>query len=106
MSAALINHLWQSTLFCAGVWLITLTLRANGAALRHCLWLTASLKFLVPFAALAAVGNLVQWEHAPAPIRSVAASPTARDFNAPFAEMALDQTALVTVTAQSEWIAR
>jgi beta-lactamase regulating signal transducer with metallopeptidase domain len=58
MMAALINHLWQSTLFCAAVWLITLLLRANGAALRHWLWLIASLKFLVPFSALYYVGAM------------------------------------------------
>jgi beta-lactamase regulating signal transducer with metallopeptidase domain len=58
MMAALIDHLWQSTLFCAAVWLITLALRANGAALRHWLWLVASLKFLVPFSALYYLGAL------------------------------------------------
>jgi bla regulator protein blaR1 len=58
MTHALVNHLWQSTLFCAAVWLITLALRANGAALRHQLWLIASLKFLVPFSALYYVGAL------------------------------------------------
>ena len=58
MTGALINHLWQSTLFCAMVWLITLALRANGAALRHSLWLIASLKFLVPFSVLYYIGAL------------------------------------------------
>jgi bla regulator protein BlaR1 len=58
MTVALINHLWQSTLFCAAVWLITLALRSNGAALRHALWLTASIKFLVPFSALYELGAL------------------------------------------------
>ena len=47
MISALINHLWQSTLFCCGAWLITLALRANGAALRHWIWLLASLTLLV-----------------------------------------------------------
>ena len=59
MIAALINHLWQSTLFCAGAWLITLALRANGAALRHWIWLLASLKFLVPFSLLFYVGSYI-----------------------------------------------
>jgi beta-lactamase regulating signal transducer with metallopeptidase domain len=56
VTAALINHLWQSTLFCAAVWLVTLALRNNGAALRHNLWLIASLKFLVPFSVLYDLG--------------------------------------------------
>jgi bla regulator protein BlaR1 len=59
MIAAMINHLWQSTLFCGGVWLITLTLRNNGAALRHALWLLASLKFLVPFSLLYVLGSSI-----------------------------------------------
>jgi bla regulator protein BlaR1 len=58
MTGALIDHLWQSTLFCAMVWLITLALRANGAALRHSLWLIASLKFLVPFSVLYYIGAM------------------------------------------------
>ncbi len=56
MIGALIDHLWQSTLFCAAVWSITLALRANGAAVRHALWMLASLKFLIPFSALYMVG--------------------------------------------------
>ena len=41
----------------------------------------------MPFAALAAAGGLLEWQQAPAPIRSVVASPAVRDFNAPFAEL-------------------
>jgi bla regulator protein blaR1 len=51
-----VAHLWQSTLFAAVVGLATLLLRRNHAAIRHSLWLAASIKFLVPFAALAALG--------------------------------------------------
>src|SRR5688500_19609346 len=105
MTAALFNHLWQSTLFAAAVALLALAFRRNRARLRYGLWLAASVKFLVPFAALAAVGSLVQWQQAPAPIRSVVASPAARDFNAPFLEMPLDPTAIVVVAGQWQWIA-
>jgi len=49
VGAALGNHLWQSTLFAATVWILTLALRKNEARVRHRLWLAASLKFLVPF---------------------------------------------------------
>jgi hypothetical protein len=59
MIAALVNHLWQSTLFCSAAWLITLTLRANSAALRHWIWLLASAKFLVPFSLLFFLGSLI-----------------------------------------------
>jgi len=59
MIAALINHLWQSTLFCCGAWLITRALRANSASLRHWIWLLASLKFLVPFSLFYFVGSFI-----------------------------------------------
>src|SRR5687768_10259227 len=105
MTADMFNHLWQSPLFAAAVALLTVAFRRNRARLRYGLWLAASVKFLVPFAALAAVGSLVQWQQAPAPIRSVVASPAARDFNAPFLEMPLDPTAIVAVAGPWQWIA-
>ena len=55
--APVANHLWQSTLFAALVALATLAFRRNRAAVRHALWLAASAKFLVPFAALIALGS-------------------------------------------------
>ena len=104
MTALFFNHLWQSTL-CAGVIaILTLALRDNRARLRYGLWFAASVKFLVPFAALAAVGGLVQWQQAPAPIRSVVASPGVRDFTGPFAEMPLDLTPIVPIPAEFPWI--
>ena len=42
MTAALINHLWQSTLFALGAGLLTLALRRNGARFRYGLWFAAS----------------------------------------------------------------
>ena len=59
MIAALINHLWQSTLFFCGAWLITRLLRANSASLRHWIWLLASVKFLVPFSLLFFIGSFI-----------------------------------------------
>jgi beta-lactamase regulating signal transducer with metallopeptidase domain len=61
MIAAILDHLWQSTLFtlCAG--LLTLTLRNNGAQVRYWLWFAASVKFLIPFSLLtAATGHVKQ----------------------------------------------
>jgi uncharacterized protein (TIGR03435 family) len=55
------NHLWQSTAFAAVAVLLALALRAHARA-RYWLWLAASVKFLVPFSALAAIGaNLGRW---------------------------------------------
>ena len=56
MSAAVLDHLWQSTLFAACAWLTTLLLRRNGAHLRYGVWLIASIKFLIPFSLLAMLG--------------------------------------------------
>jgi bla regulator protein BlaR1 len=105
MTALLLNHLWQSTLFAGVIAILALALRHNRARLRYGLWLVASAKFLVPFAALAAAGGLLEWQQAPAPIRSAVASPVARDFSAPFAVMWVDPTTMVTSAAQPQWIA-
>jgi uncharacterized protein (TIGR03435 family) len=55
--AAVANHIWQSTVFALIVALAALVFRRNRAAVRHGLWLAASAKFLVPFAALVALGG-------------------------------------------------
>jgi uncharacterized protein (TIGR03435 family) len=63
----LANHLWQSSIFATAVWLVTLALKNNRAALRYWLWLAASVKFIVPFSLLVGVGSLVRWRTAPIP---------------------------------------
>src|SRR5688572_8251964 len=105
MMADVFNHLWQSTMFAAVVALLCVACRHNRARLRYVLWFVASAKFLVPFAALAAVGSLLQWQQAPAAIRSVVASPAARDLNAPFTALWMDPTPMVAAAAQPQWIA-
>ena len=57
MIALVLDHLWQSTLFAAGAGLLTLVLRDNSAQVRFWLWFAASVKFLIPFAALTALGR-------------------------------------------------
>ena len=52
----LASHLWESTICAAVAGLLTLALRRNGARVRYSIWLAASLKFLLPFAALVALG--------------------------------------------------
>ena len=99
MTALFFNHVWQSTLFAGVIAILTIALRDNRARLRYGLWLAASVKFLVPFATLAAVGGLLEWQQVPAPIRSVVASPGVRDFNAPFAAMWVDSTPMVAAAA-------
>ena len=55
-TAALFNHLWQSTCVALFAWILTLALRANPARIRYSVWMFASVKFLVPFALLAGLG--------------------------------------------------
>lgn len=55
-TAALLNHLWQSTAVALLAWLLTLALRNNSARVRHAVWLIASVKFLLPFQLLSYLG--------------------------------------------------
>jgi len=64
--ASVTNHLWQSTLFVAFVWLVTLALWRHDARLRYWLWTSASLKFFLPLSWLISLGALVEWRTAPA----------------------------------------
>jgi hypothetical protein len=64
--SSLENHLWQSSLCAAGVWLLTFVLKKNRAALRYWLWLAASAKFLLPFSLLVSLGGHLGWRFAPA----------------------------------------
>ena len=63
------NHLWQSTAFAAAAWILTLALRKNQARVRYWVWLSASLKFLLPFSLLFAIGGYLR------PVRIVAVAP-------------------------------
>jgi bla regulator protein blaR1 len=56
MMATIINHLWQSTVFVLVIALMIPMLREQRAAIRFWLWFAASIKFLVPFSMLTALG--------------------------------------------------
>jgi bla regulator protein blaR1 len=51
------NHLWQSTAVAMAAALAALAVRGGRARARYWLWLAASVKFLVPFAVLGALGG-------------------------------------------------
>jgi beta-lactamase regulating signal transducer with metallopeptidase domain len=57
MIPAILDHLWQSTLVALAAGLLAAAFRKAAASVRFGLWLAASLKFLVPFAALQALGG-------------------------------------------------
>jgi uncharacterized protein (TIGR03435 family) len=61
VAAGLGNHLWQSTLVALIAGLMTVALRKHHARARYWLWLAASVKFLVPFSLLVALGRRLTW---------------------------------------------
>jgi uncharacterized protein (TIGR03435 family) len=63
--ASVANHVWQSTLFVALVWLVTLALRRHDARVRYWLWAAASVKFFMPLSWLISLGAQVEWRTAP-----------------------------------------
>ena len=63
----LADHLWQSTVCAAIAWLLSLILKNNRAHVRYCVWVAASVKFVVPFAALSAFGAALA-AHSPAAV--------------------------------------
>ena len=75
MIAELTNHIWQSTVFAILVGLITLAFHRNRAQVRYWLWLSASLKFLLPFSLLMTFGHRLEW--APG-THSIAPAPAVR----------------------------
>jgi bla regulator protein BlaR1 len=90
MMGEITNHLWQSTVFAAAVALVTLAFRKNRAEVRYWLWLSASIKFLLPFALLLSLGVSL-WDKFPAaktsvPIAASYVSHTMVEFTQPFPE--------------------
>ena len=81
MTAELIAHLWQSTLFALAAALLTLAFRKNRASVRFWVWLSASLKFFAPFGLLMSLGGHLGW--APVAQRMVAQSTVAQKMAAP-----------------------
>ena len=91
---ALLDHLWQSSLFALAAGLLTLALSANAARIRFWLWFVASLKFLVPFTALVFLGErLARLMPAPLPPSLRALAPVAEKFSAPVQTLAPAQGA-------------
>jgi bla regulator protein blaR1 len=95
MISEITNHLWQSTVFAAAIALLALAFRKNRAEVRYWLWLSASLKFLVPFSLLVGVGLHI-WDtlptgeiatHLAAPSVSQAMAEIAQPFPATFAQI-------------------
>ena len=95
----LANHLWQSSLFALGAWLLAVALRRNQARVRYVLWMVASLKFLLPFSLLVSFGELIRWQ-AVAYVAQPALSPFVDGLANPFPSADATATISLTQTAQ------
>ena len=71
---AIANHLWQSTVVAAVALALAWLLGNNRASIRHWIWFAASMKFLVPFAALSAALRAVWWPQWAGPENEAAAA--------------------------------
>ncbi len=80
--SALMTHLLQSTAFVGAAWLLTLALSRYPARVRFWVWMSASIKFLFPFALLTSLGE--RWAK-PQPIHTVFYT-LIEDLNQPFAK--------------------
>ncbi len=94
------NHLWQSTLFACAAWLLTLALRKNPARVRHWVWVMASMKFLLPFSLLIALGSHVPWRAAQAPA-GASVSIALHQVSQPFAPAADSSPVVMTAAARA-----
>jgi bla regulator protein blaR1 len=77
------NHLWQSTVVAGVAALLAFVLRKTHARTRYWLWLAASLKFLIPFSLLVAVGKQIEWSAATPGVRKL--SVVVEQISQPFA---------------------
>ena len=111
---ALLDHLWQSTLFAVPLGALTLLLRRHAASVRFWLWFAASVKFLVPFSVLMAVGAAVTWPGTPmlpgGPTLEVLEDTAAPFTSMPAASVAPDGTAngillLIAIWAAGTYLA-
>ena len=106
---ALLDHLWQSTLFALPLGALTLLLRRHAAAVRFWLWFAASVKFLVPFSVLMAMGAAVALPVAPmlpdGPTLEVLQDTAAPFTNAPAASVVPDGTTNWIMLLIATWAA-
>lgn len=104
-TAALVNHLWQSTIVVGVAWLLTSVLRRNHARVRYWVWLAASVKFLLPLSLLIAAGEWLQPLIAGPIIEKPSVAATLQQVAQPFAQVGLFEMGGARVAAhRAEWI--
>jgi bla regulator protein blaR1 len=100
---AVANHLWQSTLVALAAGLLTLAFRKHRAEARYWLWLAASLKFLVPFSMLVAIGRSMGWLRTTAVVAPVRLYYAVEDVTQPFAPAASQAARHFAPNASAIW---
>jgi uncharacterized protein (TIGR03435 family) len=97
MTAELIvNHLWQSSCFALLAGLLAFMLRENSPKVRYWVWLSASLKFFVPWALLMSLGSAVPW-----PSHQIASAPATPTLPDSLVQMAEPFSPSSTATGQT-----
>jgi bla regulator protein BlaR1 len=100
------NHLWQSTLFAAAAWLLTIFLRRNRARVRYWIWVAVSVKFLIPFSLLVSLGGLIDIGRMPTTGLTSSESPEEwiiiKNINQPFSTPASIKSSPADVNAGSD----
>jgi bla regulator protein BlaR1 len=97
-----VNHLWQSSCFLLLAGLLAYALRKNSARIRYWVWLSASLKFLVPFALLVNVGSVIpRPDRQPVPVSAPVFSYTLVQIAEPFS---LSPEPIVPARATGQWL--
>ncbi len=79
------NHLWQSTVFATVAAALAFALKKNHARARYWIWMAASLKFVLPFALLTALGSHFAKPQAAAPSQPAIYS-AMQDVSEPFGD--------------------
>src|SRR5262245_51612388 len=98
----IVNHLWQSTWFAVAAGCVAFALRKNQPRVRYWVWTSASLKFLMPFAAMVSLGGLVPWpEHRLPAVHTSVLPDTIAYVATPFPEIS---HARVAIDTSFEWI--
>jgi beta-lactamase regulating signal transducer with metallopeptidase domain len=103
MTEALINHLWQSTLFALAAAALTLAFRKNGAHIRFYIWLAASVKFLIPFPFFVLIGSQLRWETAPTVVATRELSQFMNQITQPGTLLVTNNTMPSVTTASTHW---
>jgi bla regulator protein blaR1 len=83
------DHLWQSTASAAAIALLVMAYRGASAHVRYWLWLAASVKFLIPFAAIIAAGSALGWrsELGAVPDLTLAVATLSQPFTSPSVDL-------------------